>query len=538
MDENNIKNNVGDGLCAVPKLREFIRLCRKWNVVSVYKEVIADTETPVSAYLKLNPCGCSYLLESVEGEEKVARFSFLGVNPEMVFIARGDNARVIRYRGKRQREEVFCGEANPLSRLQSIVSRLRLAPLKGLPRFSAGFVGYIGYDAVGFFEPSLLRQAKSGDRGRGPKPRRAGEGLPDVYFVLARDLLVFDHLRQRVKIIVNAYIPAGGDTAQDRDLGRIYEQAVKSIERLEGILRRPLAAGCLSTGSGQGKGIAKRKIRPNIDRQAFKRMVLRAKEYIRRGEVIQVVLSQRFSCEIKQPAFEVYRRLRAINPSPYMYYLNFPGVCLAGASPEMFVRCEQGRAQMRPIAGTRPRGRDDKEDVALADNLLRDKKERAEHLMLVDLGRNDLGRVCDYGTVKIDEFMAVEKYSHVMHIVSNLSGKMNSRKNIFDLVAATFPAGTVSGAPKIRAMQIIDDLEKAARGPYAGCVGYIGLNGNLDTCITIRTVVIVEGAGKGAGRRRAYIQAGAGIVADSDPDKEYLETLNKARAQMEAILVY
>jgi anthranilate synthase component 1 len=346
-----------------------------------------------------------------------------------------------------------------------------------------------------------------------------------MYFVLARELIIFDHVRHRIKIVINTYISPQQRRIQA--LRRKYREAVERIESLEHKLKLGFASLHAYPRTSKLYSRERLKFRSNISKRAFKNIVKKAKEYIRSGEIIQVVLSQRFSSPIFYSPFDIYRALRSINPSPYMYYLDFGHVHIVGSSPEMFVRCEKGKVQMRPIAGTRRRGKDKKEDLKLERNLLSDEKERAEHLMLVDLGRNDLGRVCKYGTVKVDEFMVIERYSHVMHIVSNVQGKLDRKKDIFDVVSSTFPAGTVTGAPKIRAMEIIDELEKLSRGPYAGCVGYFSLSGNLDTCITIRTIII-----KG---KTAYIQAGAGIVADSDPEKEYFETLNKAKAQMEAL---
>ena len=491
-----------------PSQEQFIKLAQKNNLIPVYKEIFADTETPVSAYLKLKTDEYSYLLESIEGTEKIARFSFLGTSPLVIFKSKKKNVSVASF-GEEPIKKDFTAKQSPLAELKKIIGRIKFAEVKGLPRFCGGFVGYLGYDMVRFFEPRLAKNKIKDDL-----------KLADAYFMLAENLIIFDHVRHCLKIVVNTEINKGL-RVKGQGLREKYEEAVKKIEDIENKLKNPI----VNTKRQYAKNGTK--IKSNITKQVFKKMVLKAKEYIKRGDVIQVVLSQRFSCKIKKSAFDIYRNLRSINPSPYMYYLNFKDVSLAGSSPEMFVRCENGTVEMRPIAGTRKRGRYSEEDLELSRNLLSDTKEKAEHLMLVDLGRNDLGRVCKYGTVNVNEFMAIEKYSHVMHIVSNVKGELRKDKNIFDVVAATFPAGTVTGAPKVRAMEIIDKLEKISRGPYAGCVGYFSFSGNLDTCITIRTVVIKDDS--------AYIQAGAGIVADSDPENEYLETLNKAKAQIEAL---
>lgn len=498
-----------------PGVQQFTNLAKKHNLVPVYKEIFADTETPVSAYLKLKKDGCSYLLESIEGAEKIARFSFLGTNPLVIFKAKKNAVSVAGFGAKFVKKD-FTAKENPLVELKKIISGFRFAEVKGLPRFSGGFVGYLGYDMVRFFEPRLAKNKIKDEL-----------GLPDICFMLAENLIIFDHVRHCLKVVVNVYFPKNGGAhpaARVRNLeaARRYEDAVKKIEEIESELKTPIAN---LQKIPHGKTAAQ--IKSNIKKADFKKMVLKAKEHIKKGDVIQVVLSQRFSSPVKKSPFDIYRKLRSINPSSYMYYLDFDDVKLVGSSPEMFVRCENGLVQTRPIAGTRRRGKTAEEDAKLSRSLLSDAKEKAEHLMLVDLGRNDLGRVCVYGTVAVNEFMNIEKYSHVMHIVSNVKGKLREDKDVFDVLSATFPAGTVTGAPKVRAMEIIDELEKVSRGPYAGCVGYFSFSGNLDTCITIRTIVI-----KG---NTAYIQAGAGIVADSDPGQEYLETMNKAMAQIEAL---
>lgn len=487
-----------------PTKKQFIDLAKKNNLIPVYKEIFADTETPVSAYLKIMPGEYSYLLESIEGAEKIARFSFLGINPLIVFKSKGNNIFITLSDG---RQKNFVSRRGPLAELKELTQEIRFAKLKALPRFCGGFVGYLGYDMVRFFEPKLARNKLKDDL-----------KLPEAYFIVVKDLLIFDHVRHCLKIVVNVNTEL---KTKNQDLRKFYAEAVRRINGIENKLKGPI----LNMEKQRAKSPVK--IKSNITKAGFKKMVLRAKEHIKRGDIIQVVLSQRFSAPVKGSIFDIYRKLRSINPSPYMFYLKFKGVSLVGSSPEMFVRCENDVVETRPIAGTRARGKDSDDDARLALDLLSDAKEKAEHLMLVDLGRNDLGRVCDYGTVVVNEFMAVEKYSHVMHIVSNVKGRLVKGKDVFDVVAATFPAGTLSGAPKVRAMEIIDALEKTSRGPYAGCVGYFSFSGNLDTCITIRTIVVKSNT--------AYIQAGAGIVADSDPDKEYKETVNKAKAQLEAL---
>ena len=494
-----------------PSEKEFIKLAGSSNIIAVYKEIMADIETPISAYLKLDNGKFSYLLESVEGAEKIARFSFLGNDPLVVFKSKKKKVYITEYEADGSlKKRIFDADLSPLAELKKLMMNFKSHEVKGLPRFPGGFVGYIGYDTVRFFEPKLSKNMPKDDL-----------KMADMYFILAKNIIIFDHARHRLKIMVNAYIKPHTKPSV-KNLKNIYRLTCERIDELERSLRMDIPLKSMPKQTNRHL-----KFKSNLGRAVFKKMVYKAKEYIKAGEIIQVVLSQRFSASLSGSHFDIYRRLRSINPSPYMFYLNFDDIALAGSSPEMFVRCENSVVQMRPIAGTRPRGRNKSEDLKLSQDLLADKKERAEHLMLVDLGRNDLGRVCKFGSVEVDEFMTVERYSHVMHIVSNVKGRLNSGRSVFDIVPATFPAGTVSGAPKVRAMEIIDELENVSRGPYAGCVGYFSLSGNLDTCITIRTVVM-----KG---KTAYIQAGAGIVADSEPEKEYLETVNKAKAQMETL---
>ena len=490
--------------------QDFIKLTTQGNLIPVYKEILGDLETPVSAYQKIAAAAkYSFLLESVEGEEKIARFSFLAKDPELVFEVKGRKLKLTHYDGKKKKEEKHTLDGNPLEFIRKILKKYTFVPVDGLPRFCGGLVGHMSYDVVRFFE-------------RIPQKTKDDLNIPDILLVLAKDLIIFDHINHKIKILSCAYIPAKADA---KVKSTIYKQSLATISRLEKEIQRPLTSKNKHGRTGDKQ--VKLPIRSNFTEERFRKIIEEGKEDIRSGEIIQVVLSQRFETPLKTDAFNIYRSLRAINPSPYMYYLNFNGLQIAGSSPELLVRCEDGVVETRPIAGTRPRGKNEEDDARLAKELLADEKEKAEHIMLVDLGRNDLGRVCQQGTVQVSEFMIIEKYSHVMHIVSNVKGKLRDDKDALDVLEATFPAGTVSGAPKIRAMEIIERLEKVSRGPYAGCIGYFSFNGNLDSCITIRTIVIKN--------KKAYTQAGAGIVADSDPAKEYQETVNKAKAQLKAI---
>lgn len=484
-------------------MKEFVKKARKGNLIPVYREMLADLETPLSAFMKIDKDNYSFLLESVEGGEKVARYSFLGTNPSIIFKSKGKRIEIIR--GKKK--ESFITEKDPIFEIENLMKEYRFVPVKGLPRFCGGFVGYIGYDMVRFFEKL---------------PERGLDDLnvEDSIFVLTDTLLIFDHVYKRLKIVSNAHVTGRAESA--------YDEALDKIENIVHRLKSPLPIRLSKKGAAR-KSLypLKAKVKSNLTPGQFKEMVLKAKEYIKSGDIIQTVLSQRFEMKLNVTPIDVYRALRTINPSPYMFYLKYNDLFLIGSSPEIMVRCEDNNVEVRPIAGTRPRGKEAKEDERLMKELLSDEKERAEHIMLVDLGRNDVGRVCGYGTVKVPELMTIEQYSHVMHIVSDVIGKLSRGKDIFDVVRAAFPAGTVTGAPKIRAMEIIDELETTKRGPYAGCVGYFSFSGNLDTCITIRTILI-----KGD---RCYIQAGAGIVADSVPEKEYRETINKAKGMLKAI---
>lgn len=472
-----------------PSREEYRRLSSAYQVVPVYQEVVADLETPIAAFKKIGGTP-AYLLESVSGGEFLGRYSFIGFDPFLIFRAKGDTVSVT----MDGREERFTG--SPLRALEGVLAGLKGPSLEGLPRFYGGGVGYFGYDLVRHLE-------------RLPNRTVDDTGVDDCHLVFTRVVLIFDHIRRRLTVVVN--------TRPQDDRDAAYQEAADRIAHTLAALRQPMAPGWEVKAADPAAPPA-----VNMRKEEFLDAVRRAKDYIRAGDILQVVLSQRFAQPFAGDPFEAYRRLRAINPSPYLFYLNFGDPVVVGSSPEMLVRVEDGIIRTRPIAGTRPRGRDAEEDEALAGELLGDPKERAEHIMLVDLGRNDLGRVCTPGTVRVPEFMTIEKYSHVIHIVSEVQGKLAPGCTALNALAASFPAGTVSGAPKVRAMEIIEELEPTRRGIYAGAVGYFSFSGNLDTCITIRTIVIRNG--------QAYVQAGAGIVADSDPEREYLETINKAQA--------
>jgi anthranilate synthase component 1 len=490
--------------------KEFLELSKKGNLVPVYREVYGDLETPVAAYMKLaSGARYSVLLESVEGGEKLARYSFLAKDPELVFRTKDRMAQIIRYKGKKALKEDRTFVRNPLEVVRELISKYNYVNIPALPRFCGGLVGYLSYDTVRFFE-------------RIPDNTTDDLGLPDIVLMLVKDMVIFDHLHHTIKVVSCVEV---GRSDSYTVKARKFRQALRKIDGLIAELDRPLKKEKKTKVAKPSKLT----VRSNCSKQEFEDMVSCAKRDIFAGEIIQAVLSQRFEVDIPKGLDEVklYRTLRALNPSPYMYLLNLDDVKVVGSSPEMLVRCEQGVIQTRPIAGTRPRGQTPEEDEALEQELLKDPKEIAEHVMLVDLGRNDLGRVCREGTVEVTDLMTVERYSHVMHIVSNVQGGLKPEHDAVSALEAVFPAGTLSGAPKIRAMEIIDELEKTRRGPYGGCVGYFSFSQDLDTCITIRTVVLTEG--------KAYIQSGAGIVIDSDPAKEYAETVNKAKAQVRAL---
>jgi len=487
--------------------QEFLKLTTKGNLIPVYGEILGDLDTPVSAYFKIaDKAKYSFLLESVEGEEKVARFSFLAKDPEKVIIVKNHKVEIICLDGQK-RLTLRVPTKNPLNEIRGLMHGYKVVNIPGLPRFFGGMLGYIGYDMVRYFE-------------RLPDKPKDDLNLPEGVLMLAKEIVIFDHRHHKIQIVSCTHIKPGMNRAKKI---AVYRQAVKKIENLASEIRQPLK----SQLPAKTTEIKRLQINSNFTKKTFCRMIEQAKNEILNGEIIQVVLSQRFNTKLPVPAFQVYRMLRNLNPSPYMYYLNLDDIQIVGASPELLVRCEDGIVETRPIAGTRWRGKNEQEDERLKAELLADPKEKAEHIMLVDLGRNDLGRVCELGSVKIPEFMKIEKYSHVMHIVSSVKGKLRKGKDAFDVLAAAFPAGTVSGAPKIRAMEIIDRLENVSRSTYAGCIGYFSFSGNLDSCITIRTILVHKGT--------AYVQAGGGIVADSVPQKEYDESRNKAGAPLQAI---
>ncbi len=480
-----------------PNREEFARLAATHRVVPVWVEVVADTETPVTAFAKIAGDEPAFLFESAEQDEQSGRYSILGTGAEREFIARGRHFEV-----RKDGHVIRSGEADdPLRELEREMSGLR-AP-DGFPHFSGGCVGYLGYDAIRYFEPTV------------PAAPRDELGLPDMYFFTTDRVLVFDHRTRRLQIMVNAY--PGGDPEG------AYRAASAKIAALARQLAQPVAAPQIFPEAATTPS----EVCSNTTRDEFFSIVDRAKEYIRAGDVFQLVASQRLETPFNGSALDLYRALRFGNPSPYMFLIRCPGYHLVGSSPEVHVRVDEGQVQIRPIAGTIRRGATPDEDARHAAELLANPKERAEHLMLVDLARNDVGRIADFGSVRVTDFMTIERYSHVMHIVSNVTGRLSPGYSTYDVMRATFPAGTVSGAPKVRAMQIINALEKSKRCSYAGAVGYFGYDGNLNSCIALRTVLLKDG--------KAYVQAGAGIVADSTPEGEYQETINKAMGAMRAI---
>jgi anthranilate synthase component 1 len=486
----------------VPEIDEFSEISKTCNLISVYKEILADMETPVSAFLKLDRSlrskdMHSFLLESVEGGEKWGRYSMIGIEPSIIIKARGNKVTV-----EEEGNVTEFESDDPTGEIKKIMGRYNPADVEGLPRFFGGAVGYFSYDIIRYFEniPDTCEDDLS---------------MYDVYFIITDTILIFDNVRQMIKIVCNAHVQ-GGDDPQT-----VYEQSTKKIDDIITRLSEPYAVTPSKVDSSETV------MDSNFEKEEFESIVEKAKEYIKSGDIFQVVLSQRFLVEADVDTFDLYRSLRVINPSPYMFYLKFGDDVIVGSSPEVLVRLEDEKVVVRPIAGTRKRGATEDEDVFLEDELLADPKERAEHIMLVDLGRNDVGRVSDLGSVHVDDFMIIERYSHVMHIVSNVTGTLKEGLDAFDVLSACFPAGTVSGAPKIRAMEIIDELEPTKRGPYAGSVGYFSFSGNMDICITIRTIFIKDG--------KIYLQAGAGIVADSVPENEYYETINKAKAMLKAV---
>ena len=471
-----------------PSLAEVRALAANGNLVPVYREINADLETPVTAYLKVARPPYSFLLESVEGGERIARYSFIGTEPYDVIKT-----------GRGQKD----GAVDPLAPVEAALSQLRAVKIPALQRFTGGAVGYLSYEAVNHFE-------------RLPSPEHDALKLPESVLMLTSTFLVFDHLRHKIQVVSHARV--------DGNVERAYNEAVQRIDELVGRLSSPLT---VPAGNGGPTKFTTSDLSSNMPREQFEDMVERVKRYIYEGDIIQAVVAQRLARRTTAHPFQIYRALRAINPSPYMYYLELDDFHIVGASPELLVQVEDGTVATHPIAGTRPRGAGPEEDLALEEEMRTSEKERAEHIMLLDLGRNDIGRVSEPGTVEVTQLMDVERYSHVMHLVSHVTGKLRDGYTNFDALRACFPAGTVSGAPKIRAMEIIAEMEPDKRGPYAGAVGYFDLTGNMDTAITIRTLVIKDGI--------AYTQAGGGIVFDSTPEGEYQETLDKASALLRAI---
>jgi anthranilate synthase component 1 len=490
----------GQNIKCYPSLEEFHGLTNKGTLIPVYCEILADMETPVSAYKKIATGKYSFLLESMEGGEKWARFSFIGCNPALIFRCKGNTVELI----KNGTLEESIETDNPLDVLKGIMDKYQLVEVKGLPRFCGGAVGYASYDMVRFIEHL-------------PPETVDDLNLFDAVFLITETLVIFDNLTNTIKIVCNVHIDE-----HEEDIPGIYQRAQEKIAAIIALLRTPSSYDAI-----EPLGSEPIEISSNIDPEHFKKIVDQAKVAISAGEIIQVVLSQRFETPLQGNPFNVYRALRRVNPSPYMYYLTFDDLIIVGASPEVLVRVEGEQIELRPIAGTRPRGKDEDEDECFKKDLLNDPKEIAEHVMLVDLGRNDVGRVSQMGTVVVPEFLIVEKYSHVMHIVSDVRGTLQPGRDSFDVFKACFPAGTVSGAPKVRAMQIIEELESSQRGPYAGAVGYFSFSGNMDFCIVIRTLLIKNNT--------VYFQAGAGIVADSQPENEFQETVSKAKALVKAL---
>lgn len=485
-----------------PTFEEFKEKSNQGNLIPVYKEIFADLDTPVSAYMKISGGEYSFLFESVEGGEKWARYCFIGCDPSIIVSIKGNEVTV---NNNGQSKSILITQGNPLDELKDILAQYKPVEVEGLPRFSGGAVGFVSYDMVRSFE-DLPQQTKDDLE------------VPDARFIITDTLLIFDNVAQTIKIVSNAHL-------ENDDVKKAYLQAVENIETIEKKLRANLAP--VVHDESVNYSASPTSIESNFEKEHFMDAVRKIQNYILEGDAIQVVLAQRLKFNISKDPFTIYRALRTINPSPYMYYLKFGELRVVGSSPEILVRLEDDNIEVRPIAGTRKRGLSEEEDRALEKDLLNDEKELAEHIMLVDLGRNDVGRVAKTSSVVVNEKFTIERYSHVMHIVSNVQGKLRDGLDSYDVLAATFPAGTLSGAPKIRAMEIIEELEPTRRGLYGGAVGYISFNGNMDTAIAIRTLLIKDDI--------AYLGVGAGIVADSVPENEFEETMNKGKALLKAI---
>lgn len=491
-----------------PSLETFRALASQGNLIPVWAEVLADVETPVSAFQKLDDGGTCFLLESAEKSDKAGRYSFVGSRPRLLLESRGHSIRIT----ENGLSRTFESATDPLAEVEALMSTYRWVKVPGLedaagPTFTGGAVGFLTYNAVRFFEPSV----------GAPQPDPLD--LPDAVFFLSDTVLIFDHLTKRLRVLVNAHVP---DSAQAET---VYQSAGEAVRQIFAQLAKPAALPQLPVPTS---AIAPAEAQSNTSREEYLQMVRDSHEYIHAGDIFQIVPSQRFETDYSGDPLTLYRTLRDVNPSPYMFCLKFGSqFALVGSSPEVHVRATNGRVEIRPIAGTKRRGSTPEEDLANATALLADPKERAEHLMLVDLARNNVGRIAKFGTVTVTDFMTIERYSHVMHIVSHVTGELRDNCNAFDIMRATFPAGTVSGSPKVRAMQILGQLEKHKRGVYAGAIGYFGFDGNTDSCIALRTVVLKDG--------RAYVQTGAGVVADSTPEGEHQECVNKAMGMMAAI---
>jgi anthranilate synthase component 1 len=480
-----------------PSLEEFKKIARLYNTIPVWTEILSDLETPVSAFLKIySETDTCFLLESVEQGEKIGRYSFIGFNPFVLFKSKSYSLE-IETQGKKEKKN-FTGE--PLKELENIIKQYHQPEIKELPGFIGGAVGYISYDYVKFLEKIPTNPDKK-------------DSFPDVCFQICGDFIIFDHVKKNIIVLSNAFINSSS-------IDEIYEKTCKQIYNIIEKLNQSIKF------KAKKKAFSSEDFVSNFKKEEYEKTVKKAQKYIRNGDIIQVVPSQRWEKKLDIEPLQIYRALRSVNPSPYMFFLSFEETQLIGSSPEILVKLDKNKATLRPIAGTRPRGKDEQEDKNLEEELKKDKKEIAEHVMLVDLGRNDLGRVCKNGSVSLTDMMFIERYSHVMHIVSNVTGILLPDKNQFDLLRVTFPAGTVTGAPKVRAMEIIEELEPTKRGPYAGAVGYFGFQGNMDFCITIRTF-FTDG-------KKLFLQAGGGIVADSIPENEYKETVNKSMALRKA----
>jgi anthranilate synthase component 1 len=481
-----------------PSFSEFETMAEYGSLIPVYREFLCDTETPVSAYLKIKDKSFSYLLESADGGERWGRYSFIGYKPYLTVQSRDQVMEITAETGKRLLENI----QNPLTVLRELSRQFKPVALSELSPFQGGLVGYMNYDLIRKWEylPGISPEDPE---------------VPESLFTVSKRLIIFDHLTHQIKVVAFAHIQ------DDKDLKIPFARACQEVDETIDELQRPLSSVL------EEAPLSLPELAPNFEREEFEKAVQKAKDYIVAGDVIQVVLSQRFSGEVSGDDFPLYRHLRSVNPSPYMFYLNFGEMKLIGASPEILVRLTSDKIELRPIAGTRARGKSPEADKALEQELMADPKERAEHIMLVDLGRNDVGKVAVSGSVHVPRLMEVERYSHVMHIVSRVEGQLRPDMDCFDVFMSAFPAGTVSGAPKVRAMEIISELEPTSRGPYAGAVGYFGFNGNMDFCITIRTIAVIK--------NRLSVQVGAGIVADSSPRAEYKETLKKAGAMFKAI---